>query len=44
VNLHRLPQFIRDLEECADYLGEQAGEQVLDLWREALRERLKLLE
>lgn len=41
--LHVSPQFLRDTEDCAEYLAEAAGDNVVDAWRQALQKTLRLL-
>jgi plasmid stabilization system protein ParE len=43
VKLHARPQFIRDAGDCAEYLEDQAGEEVVAAWRAALRRTLALI-
>lgn len=43
MKLTRRPQFVADIEECADYLATEAGESVAHAWREALKECLRLM-
>ena len=31
------PLFLADVEECADYLTEKAGDEVADAWRDVLK-------
>ncbi len=40
----RRPQFLTDLEEGADYLQTQAGDEVLARWRESVKNTLRLIQ
>jgi plasmid stabilization system protein ParE len=43
MNLIRRPIFLSDIEECADYLFEEAGEEVARRWKASLAETLLLI-
>lgn len=37
------PQFIADVEDCADYLHSEASETVAEGWRRALKQTVRLI-
>ena len=37
------PSFLQDIEDCADYLFSEAGEEVAQKWKQALHRTLKII-
>jgi toxin ParE1/3/4 len=44
MNLTYRPQFMADVEECADYLAAEAGESVAVAWFQALKQALEHIQ